>query len=325
MIILIHGVDTYRSQLKLAEFKNKFIKDVDPSKLNYTKLEGVTLNLDIFSKAIKAAPFMAKKRMIVVNNFLKSKNKNKTLPADILEMLKKHNPERNIIIFYEENKFDKKDRTKKKETLISWLLKQKYVYDYQMLNGQDLIRWLQEIADEKDVTISAQAANTLIQAVMDDTWAMYQEMSKLAAYAKGQNKTEISVDDVSKMVVSQSSNSIFSLVDNIGTRQKSRALKILNELLDSGMNELYVLTMITRQFRIILIIKDGQNRGQSMSTLSRSSGLSSYVLQKCSGQAVNFNLPQLQQIYNALLEMDHRLKSSRDNFRTLFDLLIFSM
>ncbi|MBI3627096.1 hypothetical protein HY224_03555 [Candidatus Uhrbacteria bacterium] len=57
MIFFLHGADTYRSRQKLKEIKDKFRKDVDPSGLNITVLDGAKADLDILSRAFMSAPF----------------------------------------------------------------------------------------------------------------------------------------------------------------------------------------------------------------------------------------------------------------------------
>jgi len=58
-------------------------------------------------------------------------------------------------------------------------------------------------------------------------------------------------------------------VDAIGLRQREKAMRVLHELLEPGAAPAYLLTMIERQFRILLQVKDMQTRGCSLAEMQK--------------------------------------------------------
>ena len=76
--MFLYGPDTFRSRRKLKEIKQKFIADVDKSGLNIEQLDGENLDLVNFEKAITSPPFLAKKRLVIIENVI-SKNGKSTV------------------------------------------------------------------------------------------------------------------------------------------------------------------------------------------------------------------------------------------------------
>lgn len=68
MIIYLFGPDTFRSRRKLNQIKQKFINEIDKSSLNVELLNGQALDVAEFEKAIFTPPFLAKKRMVIIED-----------------------------------------------------------------------------------------------------------------------------------------------------------------------------------------------------------------------------------------------------------------
>ena len=83
--------------------------------------------------------------------------------------------------------------------------------------------------------------------------------------------------------------------------------------------------MITRQFRLLLLVKEAQTKNIPMPVLAKQTGIHPFVLKKCNPQATNFSFEKLKKVYNSLLEMDRRMKTSKTNIKVLFDLLVFTV
>ena len=68
MIIFLHGNDTYRSKKKLQELQQKFFNEVDKQGYNLTALSGHDCTIEKIIEAVSAMPFMATKRMVLVED-----------------------------------------------------------------------------------------------------------------------------------------------------------------------------------------------------------------------------------------------------------------
>lgn len=144
---------------------------------------------------------------------------------------------------------------------------------------------------------------------------MSNEINKLCTY---KFKGNITKEDINLLVIEKINENIFNLVDAIGNKNKKLALKLIDDQLEINNSANYLLTMIIRQFRILLQIKDLSLKNENFSQLK----LHPFVIQKASSQANKYSFDQLKNIYRQLLEIDIQLKTSQINPKILFDLFI---
>ncbi|MFA5358664.1 MAG: DNA polymerase III subunit delta [Patescibacteria group bacterium] len=311
MIFFLYGPDTYRSHHKLTELKEKFLKDVDESSLNLTFIDGAKMKVEEFNSAIATPPFLARKRMIVVSGLL-GQNKNKEVGRQVIEVLEKENLTKdNIIVFWEPGEPD--ERT----VLFKRLNKEKYAQRFDPLRDSDLRNWIHLETKRRGGAISSEAIVKLSEMVGNDLWTVNSEIDKLIAF---KNKKTIEADDVVTLVKSKFDDNIFNFIDAIANKNHRLAHKLLDDQLNSGANELYLLSMLIRQFRILLLIKDlgSTNKQQIASQLK----IHPFVAQKALAQIRNFSLDKLKNIYSLLLETDIKIKTSYADSVVLFDLLL---
>lgn len=320
MLIFLYGEDTYRSNQKLKEIKNKFIKEVDESGMNLTTLEGAGLKFEEFNQHVKASPFLARKRMVIIKNLI-SDNKSKEIQKEIVELLDqetKKSDQENILVFWEPASIAK---TKAKNALWDRLIKEKFAQEFKPLTSSQLNKWVEKEIKNHNSKIEKQAIPVLAAMVGNDLWQMNNEINKLINYR--QDKIII-VADIENLVKAKYDGDIFKLVDSLGNKNKKQALKLISDQLNLGSNEMYLLVMLIRQFRILLLIKDLQNSNPNITKaeISKELKIHPFVAQKVLYQAKNFTLDQLKNIYQLLLNIDFKIKTSSAKPKLLFDLFI---
>ncbi len=136
----------------------------------------------------------------------------------------------------------------------------------------DAVRWLGEAAVSRSVTIDADAARELVDALGADMMLISSEFEKLTLYAQGKlmllppvpdaagiRPPKITLGDVETMVLAAKQRSLYELTDAISRRDRPQALALLHGLLnasdggeDSAIGHLYMLARTFRQMLIIL-------------------------------------------------------------------------
>src|SRR4030043_1364929 len=111
---------------------------------------------------------------------------------------------------------------------------------------------------------------------------MNSEIDKLLAYCSGQVITEDSVKQVTSYA--REAN-IFALVDSILEGRTKVAQQLLHRLLRDGASPSYILAMITRQLRLIVIAKDLGRKKSQPGIPDTLEAVSSYSLDKAAKQA----------------------------------------
>lgn len=318
MIIFIYGPDTYRSSKKIEEIKNKFIKEVDPSRLNLAILESGAKAQEVQNE-LNTTPFLAKRRLVVLKNFV-LKNKNEEVGDLLLEFVaKERGVDDNIIVFYETDKPEGKEKNK----LFELLAKSKFAQPFDKLSPAELLSYLNLEAKKLGAAIQPNAAQQLISVAGDDLWQLMNELQKLAAYAQGR---AINAKDVELMCGQFLEDNIFQLIDAIAQKSSNRALKLTEDFFSLDQNVFYLLTMIIKQFRVLVQIKDLIENGMVSADLAaKSLKIHPFVAKKSLAQAQKFKAEELKAIYGKLVELEKQLKSSYADEKLLIEKFVASL
>ena len=125
------------------------------------------------------------------------------------------------------------------------------------VNEDDAMRWIVATAKEAGVSVEADAARELADALGADMMLIASELEKLLLYAFGRGR--ITLGDVETMVLSAKQRSLYELTDAISSHDRVRALALLQGLLnssdageDAAIGHLYMLARTFRQMLVIL-------------------------------------------------------------------------
>lgn len=309
MILFLYGEDNFRSRQKLDGIKEKY--QTSSGDVNLVVLEDPDIKFEDFKSHVEALPFLVEKRLVVARNFLsKTKKELQEKITSYLELV----PNTCVLVFWEEETIDKKN------PLFSRLKKMATSQEFNTLLGTDLTKWIRKEVEKLGGNVSPLAAELLASYVGSDLWQMNQEIRKLVNF-----NPEITAESIEKLVNANLSSNIFNMVDALGQRNSKKALKIMHELLEAGENEMYLLTMITRQIRNILLVKDCLSEQLSKFAISKILKLHPFVVEKAMGQAANFSFDELKGIYEKLLETDIAIKTGRLEPILALDLLVFNL
>lgn len=293
MILFIHGADTFRSRQKLQELKQKFQTDVDPQGYNLSHLIATDSSMADIANAISAAPFMASKRMVVVEMISQQKRSEKEEESLVALMKKMHEDETIVVIFEEGIK-----KTELKKGLMREIAKTQYTFAFPKWKDAEVAGWMAQELQKAGVIMDRNALGYLSSSVGDDLWRAKTEVHKICMYAQATQK-EIDEATIKKLVISPVQDDIFGLVDAISQKRTANALRRLTDQIDSGSHEFAVLSMIARQFRVLQRIKD-----------NATTGIHPYVVKKTSGLANSFPQEKINDSYQALAEFDQYAKRS---------------
>lgn len=312
MILFLHGSDTYRSRQKLKELQIKFKTEVDPQGYNLSVFIGNDTTFSKLMDALSASPFMASKRMVVLEELSKLSFSDKE-EETFLEILERLLEEETIFIVWE-GALGKRDLKKK---VFAQLQKTNYVLPFESWDAQQIAGWIHQELQQEQIAIEGEALQYLSLAIGENLWQAANEKEKLLAYAQANKLDTIRVKDVSLLVAGGAQDNIFALVDAISQGNEQEALQRLHDQLQSGSHELEVLTMIIRQYRILAQVKDGIERGLSPDQLAKQYGLHPFVAKKMSSQARRIEFSSIQKAYDLLEQVDRKMKSSGLSMTTL--------
>lgn len=312
MITFLYGEDTFRSRQKLNQIKENFKKE-DKSQINLEILDAEKIGFAEIKKKIKASPFLSKKRLIIIKNLMMCGSK--TLQEKVAKLIENDQiPKTSDVVFWEKGE-------PKKNKLFMVLTKTKNSHQFSLLSDFKLNRWIEDEVKRQGFKIEKKAIQKLAAYVGNDLCQLSHEIEKLVTF-KAKSSNFILAKDVDLLVRAKLDTNIFNFIDALGRKDKKEALRLLHEQIDSGQNEIYLLTMIAYQIRNLIIVKDLVNQGKKAYQISHLAKIHPYVVSKTLSQAKKFNLPELKKIYKNLLEADIAFKTSKGNTLLLLDLLV---
>jgi DNA polymerase-3 subunit delta len=292
---------------------------------NTTNLEGQHLTLSELRNKCGAAPFLSSHRLVIVDGLLgrfevkqskprsgKGKSGNGLGEWEGLASYIKQMSETTVLVLVD-------GEVKGQNPLLKKLSPLAEVRTFPLLRGRDLKAWIRQRVKGEGGDITPQAVNLLAELIGGDLWAMNGEIQKLLLYSP---ERPIGEDDVRQLVSHVQEANIFALVDAVAEGRTELAQRILHRLYDEDVAPTYILTMITRQFRLIAQAQDLE-KGLSRLQIQDRLGLkSSYSLDKTLSQAKLYDFEGVKRAYDKLLETDLAIKTGKYSDKLALELLV---
>jgi len=282
---------------------------------NVERINGAKIDADELNKHISTHDLFSQKKFLVIEDMA---DKNNKLKEDIINFLKKLKfNELDFLIFYD-SQIDKR-------SIIFKVLNSKAdeIYAFDLLKPAEMEVWLQKKCQAINLNINKDNLKKLSVALGDDTWLAMSELQKLKAYTNGE---EVQYEDIDKMVRGKLDDDIFKLTDMIANNNnKSQALKLLKDQIESGSNEIYLLTMIVRQFRILIQLKSFLSKTSNTFQAAKTLNLHPFVVQKSLPMVSKYPIEKLKNIFQKLLKVDLQLKSSKVQGEVLLEKFVLEM
>lgn len=187
----------------------------------------------------------------------------------------------------------------------------------------ELPAWITRRAEAKGARIDRAAAQDLATFVGRNLRLLDNELEKLAAYCGGARP--ITPKDVRLLVPYAQEANIFDMVDAMGRRDQATALRLLRGLERDGAAPLYLLSMIVRQFRILIQVSDLMGQNLDKEAIARQIGLHPYPTQKAMQQSRLWRPEDLAAVYDRLLETDLAIKTGKLPDDLALDLLVVEL
>jgi DNA polymerase-3 subunit delta len=325
LLHILIGQDDYSLRQALEDIK-KGIGDPASLMPNTIVLDGRTVTPEQLRNACETVPFLAEKRLVVVEGLLERfepprKNGRKKAPrsvehaAEITKIidLAKALPPFTELVFIGSN-------IKAANPLFHEISSAAKTRTFPLPNLTQLCQWVERHIKEAVGTISPAAVGTLVRFVGNDLWTMANEVDKLILYAAGRRIEEA---DIKAVVSYAREESVFTLVDAVLEFRGGIAQETLQQLLRTGAEPVYLLTMIARQARIIFMVREMRARGKSRNEIQSKLGLTSdFLVRKAWEQSEKYSPGRLHDLYHRLLETDVSIKTGRLDGEIALNILV---
>jgi DNA polymerase-3 subunit delta len=131
----------------------------------------------------------------------------------------------------------------------------------------EAVRWIGEYCASREVPVKIEpdGARELVDALGGNMMMISNELEKLMLYVGAKNR--ITLGDVETMVLAAKQRSLYELTDAISSKERVRALEVLDAILSSGDGEeaaIGHIYMLAKTFRQMLVILERNVRDQRM-------------------------------------------------------------
>lgn len=319
MFYIMYGKDTYSLQQDLRKIKEQY-SNAELMEANTSTLDGKQVKVEQLCDICNAAPFLHTHRLVIVEGLLEryepdnisARKSAKTKSGSGVELKEwqshsdffaKQIPESTVLVFV-----DGDVNKKGKNPLLSFLGSYAKVRTYQLVKGEKLRSWIQNEVSRRGAAISHNAVNLLIELAGVDLWRLNNEIDKLVAFCNGNN---IGEDDVKQLTSYTGEVNIFFLVDAVLERKSREAYELLRRLFQSGAAPSYIITMISRQLRLIVMVKELAPRLNRTQIKSKIGVFSDAALDRTIIQARIYTMEHIKAAYRKILEADIAIKSGK--------------
>lgn len=343
MFYILHGEDELGRSDLIAEFRSQ-VGDASMRDLNTTILDGRQATLAELIHASDAIPFLADKRLVVVEGLLTrlaSRRKgseregelsgaSKEFLSGLLDYLTRV-PDSTRLVFVEPRALPATHPVVKLATQTD----KRTVVEFPLPAKDKMPQWVQKRAALHGGQITPQAALALVTAVGYDPRPsdrdrtpeqgnklrlLDQEIQKLLAYVNWSRP--VTPEDVARLVSDAQQGDLFGMVDALAMGNGQRAIVELHRLINQGKAPLELFGLIVRQFRLMIELAELAEQGIAGQQAAERLALHPFVADKAGKQAQAFSMEQLEAIYRRLLEMDLQIKTGQTEDVTALDLLV---
>lgn len=163
----------------------------------------------------------------------------------------------------------------------------------------------------------------LIDYCDNDNERILNELEKLKCY-KLEDKT-ITMDDINNIVIKLTGDNIFSLIDSIVLKNRSKAYLITQELLDKGEDINKIIVMVSDQFRLMYQVKLLLKEGYNKDTIATKLKVHPYRVKLAMEKGYNYSSKVLLTNLDYFFNLDYMIKTGNNNPKLVFELFLANL
>lgn len=294
---LLYGPEAYLRRQYRDKLKNAMAAPDD--NMNFAAFEGKETDVEAVIELAETLPFFAEQRVILIENSGFFKNSCERLA----EYLPK-TPATTHFIFVE-------DEVDKRSKCYKAVQKTGKVVEFATQTEELLTRWILSRLKKEGKNITGSVMQLFLSKTGTDMGNIDRELEKLICYTMG--RPVIEAADVEAIATEQTQNKIFEMVNAIAEHNQRKALDLYYDLLTLKEPSMRIMYLISRQFQILLNVKDMSARGMDQASMAKIAGIPPFAVRRNVSQAKGFSMEQLKQALRDGVDLEEAVKTGRMN------------
>ena len=296
-VYLLYGEEAYLKR----QYKERLGKVLIPELegMNYAYYEGKGIAIGEVIDQAETLPFFAEHRLIIIENSGFFKGAQPELAEYIKTM------ETRTYFIFVETEVDKRSR------LYKAVQQKGKAVELARQTESTLVKWIAGMVKKEAKRTTEETLRYFIAKVGMDMEHIQNELEKVFAYTI--DREEITKEDIDAICTVQISNHIFDMVDAVAYKQQTKALDYYYDLLALKEPPMRILYLLSRQFKIILQVKELASLGYPYKKIAEDIKVPSFAISKYQNQAKAFRGKELREILEMSANTEEQVKTGRLN------------
>ncbi|UKS30393.1 DNA polymerase III subunit delta [Paenibacillus sp. HWE-109] len=306
-VYLCYGPEKYKMR-EFIQVLTDLLIEPEHKEFAVSKFDLSEISLSAVLEDAETLPFMVPKKLVIAKNALfftgaKESTKIEHHLDRLMDYLKSP-AEHTVVVFTVDA--DKLDERKK---IVKALKELEAAVPFLSLNADELQVWVTGQARQRGFTFVKEAADQLILYTGGNLQSLSAEIEKISLYVGA--GSEATVEIIDQLVARSTEQNVFILIEDIVNVRLERAFVILEELLKQREEPIKIASLIARQFRIMLQVKELGKQGYSQQQMASQIGLHPFAVKIAEGQARRYDIQKLSEIMSQLADLDYQMKTGR--------------
>lgn len=305
-VYLLYGDEGYLRK----QFKDKLLADVVPEgdTMNFNCFRGDDVDVPSIIDLAETLPFFADRRVILIEDSGLCKSGGEQLAEYLPDC-----PESTMIIMVESS-VDKRSKLFKAISTVG------RASEFVVQQEETLRKWIKDKVIREGKTIDSAAITLMLERTGTDMMAISSELEKLFSYTL--DKKNIDTSDVAAITTVSSSSKVFDMIAAMAEKKQAKALEMYYDLLSHKETPYGILSLIGRQFNMMLQVKELQAMGMGRGRIAQKMGIAPFIEQKYERQAAGFSMSRIRKALEACVEADENVKIRSFDAKMCVELLI---
>ncbi len=196
-----------------------------------------------------------------------------------------------------------------RERLLAAVKKAGEVHTFEQPTGKALVKWVVGHASKLGLELPEDVAKDLTTRCSADKMRLIRETEKLALYV-GEGRATL--EDVAVLCPPNVQSNIFAFVDALAAGQRDGAIRLLEDLLETGEPPLRLTFMVRRQFQLVARARALFERGASQGEAAKVLKVPPFVARKLEEQGRKLDERDLERALALVLDLESGLKGGKD-------------
>ena len=306
-VYLLYGEERYLKRQYTEKLKDAL---AGSDEMNVHFYEGKDVPVTEIIDLAETMPFLAERRVIFVSDSGLFKSGGEQM-AQYLEA-----PNETTFFVFTESEVDKRSK------LFKTVSSKGCAVEFTVQDENTLKRWIGGLLAKEGLKITESTVLLFLSKTGTDMENIQTELEKLISYCLG--KGVVTSEDVETICTTRLQDRIFDMTEAVVRKQTSAALSLYYDLLALKVSPLQILSMLARQYNLMLQAKELKKRGLPDREIASKIGVPPVVVSKYLSQASKYKSSELRNALERCAQADQDVKTGLMNDKMSVELIILS-